>query len=104
MAVHYIKILKGAFEPRSLSVNRGDTIRFQLADREDPAEVTVAGELFDGENLFQVGPAGHEKAIRGGSGFTTYRLTTRLSADYQEDPSWTQEQSGTVNGTITVIP
>jgi plastocyanin len=104
MAVHHIKIKKGAFEPRSLSVSRGDKIKFQLADREDPAQVTVVGELFEGDNLFEVGPGGQEKAIRGTTGFTSYRLTTKLSVNFEEDAAFAQEQSGTVNGTITVIP
>jgi plastocyanin len=104
MAVHTIKINKGAFEPRSLNVKRGDKIQFQLMDRDDPAQVKVAGELFEDENQFEVGSSSKEKAIRGTSGFTTYRLTTNLSLAYNEDPALAREQSGTVNGTITVIP
>ena len=103
MAVHQMKIKKGEFEPRSLSVKHGDMIQFQLVEREDPAQVSVAGELFDGENLFEVGPSGKQKAIRGTSGFTTYRVSMNLSASF-EDASMADEQSGTVNGTILVIP
>lgn len=102
MAVHQIKIKKGAFEPRSLNVKRGDMIKFQLFEREDPAAVSAVGELFDGENSFEVGPTGKELAIRGTGGFTTYRLTTNLSVSFTE--AVPPEQSGTVNGTITVIP
>ncbi|HLL02760.1 MAG TPA: hypothetical protein VK539_19410 [Myxococcaceae bacterium] len=103
MTVHQMKIKKGEFEPRSISVKRGDTIQFQLADREDPAQVNVAGELFDGENLFEVGPSGKQVAIRSTCGHTTYRISMSLSAFFEE-PAIAEEQSGTVNGTILVIP
>ena len=98
-----MKIKKGEFEPRSISVKRGDTIQFQLSDREDPAKVNVAGELFDGENLFEVGLSGKQVAIRSTCGFTTYRISMSLSAFFEE-PAIAEEQSGTVNGTILVIP
>jgi plastocyanin len=103
MVMHQMKIKKGEFEPRSLSVKRGDTIQFQLADREDSAHVSVAGELFDGENRFEVGPGGKQQAIRGNCGVATYRVSMTLSASFEE-PVMEQEQSGTVNGTILVIP
>ncbi|MFL5350836.1 MAG: hypothetical protein ACJ8AT_39200 [Hyalangium sp.] len=104
MAVHDIKIKQSAFEPSTLIARPGDRVRFQLAGRPDEAEVSVAGAVFEDENLFVVGPDGKEKTIRSTISPRSYRLGTKVSKAFGAEGAPADEQSGTVNGTITVIP
>jgi plastocyanin len=103
MAVHHMKIKKDSFDPRSLTVKQGDQIKFQLHDRADHARVEVSkGQLFEGDNAFVVGFDGCEKTIRTTTTTETYRLSTRMSLSPEELSAY--EQTGTVNGSIIVIP
>lgn len=104
MTVHQIKIKKDVFEPRNLEVRRGDKIQFQLLERPDSAQVSVVGELFADGNQFEVGVSGKEKIISN-TAITDrrYAITTGMSTAMGEEMK-RLEQSGTVNGSITVMP
>jgi hypothetical protein len=104
MAVHHIKIKQNAFEPSTITARPGDKIRFQLAGRPDAAEVSAAGAIFEDDNQFMVGPDGKEKTIRSTISPSSYRLGTKVSMAFGAQGGAVDEQSGTVNGTITVIP
>jgi plastocyanin len=106
MTVHQIKIKNKMFEPRTLKVKQGDQIQFQLDGRTDQAEVEVTqGQLFEGENKFVVGSEGKAKIIsRSISPLSPqeYRFSTTPGlAPHEKVP---QEQTGTMTGSIIVIP
>lgn len=122
MARHLIKIKKGEVSPPVTQVQRGDTIKFQLEDRPDPATVTTVQELFASTasyEKFVVGFEGQEKTVSSSVKNDSYTFTASVSSAYtggqtpapessaKEAPGSgmkVKEQSGTVNGTITVIP
>ena len=103
MAVHHIRIKKDTFEPSSLIVKQGDQIQFHISERVHDARVRVSkGLLFDGDNEFVVGQDGHQKTISRVTVADTYRLSTTRSLSPSEMKAL--EQTGTMNGSITVIP
>jgi plastocyanin len=104
MTVHYINITKEKFDPTSLTARYGDQVRFQLSERVDPANVNInGGTLFDGSNAFEVDTSGKEKlVISNPPSETQYKLSATLSITDSEVTAL--EQTGTMNGSITVIP
>jgi plastocyanin len=103
MTVHHIKIKNDMFEPRTLTAKLGDQINFQLDGRAESATVRVTqGQLFEGENEFVVGRDGRAKTISRTTSPQTYRFSTTPGLLPNEQVP--REQTGTVNGSITVIP
>ncbi len=102
MTVHHIKIKNDMFEPRTLTVKLGDQINFQLEGREESATVHVTqGQLFEGENQFVVSRTGKDKTISRSVRPQEYQFSTTKIIPREKVP---REQTGTMNGTIIVIP
>lgn len=103
MAVHQIHIKGEAFEPRTLNVKIGDQIHFQLSGRDEAVKVQVAkGERLDGEAEFVVDKLGTKKTLLDVTVGKTYWFSTQQAISKGELKA--HEQTGTMNGSITVIP